>query len=452
MYQYMQFLTKKWRQQGAVIAFTALLLPMLIIGTGLAVDLGHVYVQYSRLQNAADAAALAGAKAYAENNETVDKHPKANAKAEKYIQGEFHNLEDEQREKIEDNYKKGKKDRYKARTKDDITYYRVKLYKEVPLYFLGGIYKTISGKETYTVPVESVAAISLASQPGTSGNSAFPNLFTFTDSFNGINTAQNPDNVKIAEISCTFTGRIVTNNQNSVITYRHQLITNDAREKQKKNSDYTVKNAIDDGYVNDPILDEKIDLRFYEGTATRIGNSSTKNFTENTSQTISAQNHFNSSYISTNNNQSVIHYTSNNGGNISFDTDVAGNKNNPLYIIIDSANNPQINFNADIKVTRPIIYCYLGKGELWINANPGVEFHGIIYAPYAKVGIHENGWKFYGSLVARSFELTAKGDYTYEDFGISNDSGSGSSSGGSNTPATNNSQVKLVSPKSIKWD
>ncbi len=446
MYKYMKFISYKWRQQGAIFVMTAFLLPTLICATGLAVDLGNIFVQHHRLQNAADAAALAGAASYDQYKETEKKHTNADKTAYKYIKGDFHNLDTNENILEPD---------YKAKKVGSSTYYRVKLEKYVPLYFLKLFISKDENSEYqngFKVSVESVASIQSTSQPETPSKGAFPNLFTFTDSFTGINTAQNPDNVKIAEISSTFTGRIVTNNQNAAITYRHQLITNKARDKQKQNSNYTVKNAIDDGYVNNPILDNDIDLSFYKDTATRIGNSSTKEFKENISQTISASNHFNSSYISIDNNQSVIHYTSNNGGNISFDTNVNGNKNNPLYIIIDKANNPQINFNANVKISRPIIYCYLGTGELWINANPGVEFHGVIYAPYAKIGIHENGWKFYGSLVAKSFELTAKGDYTYEDFGISNGSGSGNSSGGSNTPTINNSQIQLVSPKSINWD
>ena len=90
---YMKNITKKWRQSGAILAFTALLLPMIIVGTGLAVDLGNIYVQYSRLQNAADAAALAGAHEYAVQGEKVNSHPKANKMAEKYVQGDYHNLD-----------------------------------------------------------------------------------------------------------------------------------------------------------------------------------------------------------------------------------------------------------------------------------------------------------------------------------------------------------------------
>lgn len=48
-------------QQGAILVLTAFLLPFIIAFTGLAVDFGSAYVRRSQLQNAADAAVLAGA-------------------------------------------------------------------------------------------------------------------------------------------------------------------------------------------------------------------------------------------------------------------------------------------------------------------------------------------------------------------------------------------------------
>ena len=56
MIKSMKRVQRKWRQRGAILAFTALLFPMIIVGVGLAVDLGNIYVQHARLQNAADAA------------------------------------------------------------------------------------------------------------------------------------------------------------------------------------------------------------------------------------------------------------------------------------------------------------------------------------------------------------------------------------------------------------
>lgn len=58
------------RQRGAIALMTALLLIFVLLPfTGLVLDLGHLYIAKSELQNAADAAALAGAK---ELNHTSD--------------------------------------------------------------------------------------------------------------------------------------------------------------------------------------------------------------------------------------------------------------------------------------------------------------------------------------------------------------------------------------------
>ena len=51
------------RQKGAVLVLSALAIPMLFATTGLAIDLGSAYLWHTSLQNAADAAALAGANA-----------------------------------------------------------------------------------------------------------------------------------------------------------------------------------------------------------------------------------------------------------------------------------------------------------------------------------------------------------------------------------------------------
>lgn len=47
-------------EKGAIMTLAALLLPVLLAFTGIAYDLGHLYMEKSRLQNIADAAVLAG--------------------------------------------------------------------------------------------------------------------------------------------------------------------------------------------------------------------------------------------------------------------------------------------------------------------------------------------------------------------------------------------------------
>src|SRR5437868_11629830 len=56
-------INQRRRERGSVLAISALGMLAFLLATGLCVDLGHFYLVKSELQNAADAAALAGASA-----------------------------------------------------------------------------------------------------------------------------------------------------------------------------------------------------------------------------------------------------------------------------------------------------------------------------------------------------------------------------------------------------
>lgn len=60
------------KQKGAITVLTALLFPLLLACTGMAVDIGRLYMEKSRLQNIADAAVLAGLAELKKNPETKD--------------------------------------------------------------------------------------------------------------------------------------------------------------------------------------------------------------------------------------------------------------------------------------------------------------------------------------------------------------------------------------------
>ena len=52
---------------GSIFIFTAVVLPIMLGLTGIAFDVGNLYMHKARLQNVADAAALAGARAFADS-------------------------------------------------------------------------------------------------------------------------------------------------------------------------------------------------------------------------------------------------------------------------------------------------------------------------------------------------------------------------------------------------
>ena len=62
---------KRIKQRGQVLVFYALLIPFLFLCIGVGLDLGWYYLNVSRLQNAADAAALAGALEITEIDKTM---------------------------------------------------------------------------------------------------------------------------------------------------------------------------------------------------------------------------------------------------------------------------------------------------------------------------------------------------------------------------------------------
>ena len=62
------FSTKLFKQRGQVLVLYAVMIPLLFMFAGIGIDLGWYYLNVSRLQNAADAAAVAGAREFVNDN------------------------------------------------------------------------------------------------------------------------------------------------------------------------------------------------------------------------------------------------------------------------------------------------------------------------------------------------------------------------------------------------
>ena len=167
------YLRERW-QRGQIIVFTAILLPFIIAMCGLTVDFGNMYVHKSKLQNAADAAAIAGAYAYADNGENKDQHPNANDAADDSIEINHSNHSNITRE-------------YKARKSNNKDYFRVVLREDVPIYFL----RLFNVGNTAEVAADAVASIE-----STGGDSVFNNLFSFgSGGFSTTNNTLNCNNL-----------------------------------------------------------------------------------------------------------------------------------------------------------------------------------------------------------------------------------------------------------------
>ena len=68
------------KQGGQVSILFAFLMPIFILFLGVALDLGWYYLNVSRLQNAADAAAVAGARALLDESDYFSEYKKGNSK------------------------------------------------------------------------------------------------------------------------------------------------------------------------------------------------------------------------------------------------------------------------------------------------------------------------------------------------------------------------------------
>lgn len=451
-------------QKGQIIVFTAVLLPLLIAGTGLTVDFGNMYMHKARLQNAADAAAIAGGHSFVQNNDTLSNHPHADEAAEKSIDLNHPKIANIIRD-------------YKARNTDQgITIYRVHLTESVPVYFLS----FFGVGDSTDVTAESFAQIAYTG--GSSGGSLFDNLFSYgSGGFRSINASQNPDNPSISQIldASFYQGRIVGMGADADMTknYRHELLNLNAKTHYQDGSFTSMQDAInysnahpDDTMIVTPEQDLNTSLDYK--LAEILGNAKAdlaKNkliwTNENNIGNIKAQ-------VMSKDIDYIYNPTTNTpeygpGGNTEFKINDyipanGADKDTPLFVVVDPPKNPWYdgegcygthkltlqgyNMPAD---SRPIVYVYTGTGTINIEANNST-FYGAIYAPYANIHMNDQGLTFHGSILSKGLEITGKSTYIYKKF-LSDSAGTGSSGSGNGTGG--NANVSLTSPPAdIDWN
>ena len=449
-------------QKGQIIVFTAFLLPLLIAATGFTVDFGNMYMHKARLQNAADAAAIAGGHSFVQNNDTLSNHPHADEAAEKSIDLNHPKIANIIRD-------------YRARNTDQgITIYRVHLTESVPVYFLS----FFGVGDSTDVTAESFAQIAYTG--GSSGGSLFDNLFSYgSGGLRSINASQNPDKPSISQIldASFYQGRIVGMGADADMTknYRHELLNLNAKAHYQDGSFTSLQDAInysnahpDDTMLVTPEqdLNTSLDYKLAEILSNAKADLEKNKLiwtNENNIGNIKAQ-------VMSKDIDYIYNPTTNTpeygpGGNTEFkindyipanDT----NKNNPLFVVVDPPKNPWYdgegcygthkltlqgyNMPAD---SRPIVYVYTGTGTINIEANNST-FYGAIYAPYANIHMNDQGLTFYGSILSKGLEITGKSTYIYKKF-LSDSAGTGSS--GNSTGG--NANVSLASPPdNIDWN
>lgn len=449
-------------QKGQIIVFTAVLLPLLIAGTGLTVDFGNMYMHKARLQNAADAAAIAGGHSFVQNNDTLSNHTHADEAAEKSIDLNHPKIANIIRD-------------YKARNTDQrITIYRVHLTESVPVYFLS----FFGVGDSTDVTAESFAQIAYTG--GSSGGSLFDNLFSYgSGGFRSINASQNPDNPSVSQIldASFYQGRIVGMGSDADMTknYRHELLNLNAKAHYQDGSFTSMQDAInysnahpDDTMLVTPEqdLNTSLDYKLAEILSNAKADLEKNKLiwtNENNIGNIKSQ-------VMSKDIDYIYNPTTNTpeygpGGNTEFKINDyipanGADKDTPLFVVVDPPKNPWYdgegcygthkltlqgyNMPAD---SRPIVYVYTGTGTINIEANNST-FYGAIYAPYANIHMNDQGLTFHGSILSKGLEITGKSTYIYKKF-LSDSAGTGSSGNGTG----GNANVSLASPPdNIDWN
>ena len=391
----------KCRQKGQILVFTAVLLPLLIVACGFTVDFGNMYMHKSKLQNAADAAAIAGGYAFRDNKENIDSHPKA------------------------DNASKDS-------AKSNLTNFA-------------------NIGDSTTVSADSIASIV---NLGGGKNNIFQNLFSFgSGGFTSTNANQNPDDPGVSLIgnSSFYQGDIrgIGSDANMEKKYTHELLTFASRDAFLADRKLTVRQAIDKDkkngtheYYTTPSQDyeHRLDENLKDIVDAAKGHEYIWGHEKKLSDILSQTAH----------NNSYFYNPSGQDAELKVDCLPKGapNDNRPLYFVFDKWAKLTITNKVEDRNSRPIIFVYTGTGTIPVEKEDGSYFHGIIYAPYADVHINDEKLSFYGSIASKGLTITGKG--TYE---IDKTIGGGDGSSTGNGTASTNATVGLTSPPAdIAWD
>ena len=444
-------------QKGQIIVFTAVLLPLLIAATGFTVDFGNMYMHKSRLQNAADAAAIAGGHSYHDNNEKLNDHPKANEAANKSLE-----LNHPQSDKLTIGYK--------ARSDaNGNTFFRVRLEETVPVYFM----QVFGVGDNVSVLADGFAKIP-ADTGGTnnSNSSIFDNLMTVNAnglSFWQANDQNTPNN------SSTFDGKIRSTGDVGSYVGCYDLIT--AYGKKTYSSTRTSQdwahleaaNKANEPVYNHPETDSSLVLDSELDRLVKLGQSDDA-ATWKGDQNVSLQ-----TFVNQNPDKSVLYYKTDKDGQQNMQLNInttlyaatAEEAKKPFYIIMDNEyGQSNISINTGMQAqnlsdtqrsdfltySRPIVFIYSGKTELNFSLNNNI-FKGIIYTPYTTMFSNDEQFEFYGSIAANKIQMQCRrAQYTY--MPILSDGGSGSGGNGSGTGSgTGNSPgISLSDGGNIDWN
>jgi Flp pilus assembly protein TadG len=401
-------LQKIKKEQGSIIVLTAVLLPVFLGFMGIGIDVGKLYMHKARLQNVADAAALAGAREFVNQKETPDSHNKTDTEANKYINNNVVNLNNTENVTQDGKSHLVRQSVDGTKTK---TYYRIGLTETVGLNFLPilpGINRNATVQASAVALAEGTASSNtLPSVPVGEGASfsIFDNLFTFSEYLFIGNINENHH----AYVS--FDGRMVytmlnnnTERGSSDFFYKfNSPVGMEEEENHMYNQKGNTSNGVMRSNINDPYVNPYFSTRDYIAVFDqwlKTDETGKKLYVEVPSEAV-GQN-CTTEFINQYPEYNVFHYGYT--GNISqisigqistthFDI------NTPLYIIIEDTVNFDQKTIAMRNNNRPVVIVYKGTGRVFIDGSQDGKL--VIYAPDAEIYLVNTHGQYSGNIIAK---------------------------------------------------
>ncbi len=404
---------KNMQQKGAILALSALIVPMLIAFTGIAVDFGNVYLHKSVLQNSADAAAVGGAAAGSKGKFDIST---AKAKATELIN-------DNQKYQLSANpyidIKPSKSNPKK------VNYFVVELTEKVPMIFLR--YFKLDSME-----IKAHANAKIVADSTSPTFPLFNNLVTFENSFYVVNSNQKK-----------FNGDIIHTNKNASV-YVQGDIVNGTEKSQLHSSDGKTWNPSGDDYYDSNLA---ISLDAPQNRSLKEYIESLKN--AKSTKKISMQNDIKSQTLHSADLKAPVTFVDGSGdgdkivSRIELDGPIDSDPN-AVHILIITKGTGNLIVKKDINCK--LIYINLSYDNFAIetdNNNTSTTLHATIYAPNAgELNWNPSNIDFYGSLTAKTVKIQRDSrTFTHESPSISN-----------NTSGNSISDVYLANDDDVDWN
>lgn len=497
---------ERQKERGAAIIATAFSVPLMMIGGVAAVDLGAYWSHATELQNAADAAALAGAAAFVRHKNTLEAHNEADAEADRYV---GININDDEN-MVYTKYKKNSPvygvaektaavdakgaDKYKG-----YIYYRVRLKDTCPSYFI-----KFFGLNDPAIEVSATAQI--AASRHEPSDVPLTDLFMVKNGFDVVNTIENPDTFRRNDnggenitggIQASFDGQVsylTKGLTDSVLSGSQQLgicpfYTSAALEKNKTVSNYTF---FMDPYKGTPAsFDEEGNMLYDNALYTyphykeySMEDEFVAVMKDKVDKYAGEPVGSSSQYFSVRDNLPLFNndvvYVTSQVQNLTLNIDTAlpgsdsNDKHRPLFLYVDETVSGLVKINVTHGNGRPLIICAptAHQVELDISGDGNIEninnerfdntkdagadvigsgnniFRGVICAPNAYMLCHPNGGGVLGTIMTDFLKLDGYGRYKYENFSFGGD-GKGSTQ---SVDVDFDSQIMLIAPPAdVTW-